>query len=125
MDNILTQLNNTDWDHLIRGQDFEQNFDNLHNKITDLYESIFPKISVKNDKYKIPRKLWMTTGLMKSIEFRDSLYVKVKKTKLSDSRYNEYCRRLKVYNKTLGKCFNNAKKMYHTEQFDRYKKVVS
>ena len=42
--------------------------------ITKTYDKHFPEKCVKFNKYKHKRSNWITSGILKSIEFRDKLY---------------------------------------------------
>ena len=62
--NLATDLNN---DH--------EKFEKI---ITKSYDRHFPEKCVKFNKYKHKRSNWITSGILKSIEFRDKLYKRLK-----------------------------------------------
>ena len=70
----------------------------------------FPKKWIKVNKYKDKLSPWITSGIIKSIEFRDNLYNKLKACTTDSPEYelNQY--NLKIYNGYLRQCIRAAKK---------------
>ena len=60
-------------------QDPNYNYNIFNKIITDAYEKIFPEKRIKVNKYRHKLTPWITMGLIKSIEYRDTLYKKTKK----------------------------------------------
>ena len=58
----------------------DPNTDNekFEKNITKTYDKHFPEKCVKFNKYKHKRSNWITSGIFKSIEFRDKLYESLK-----------------------------------------------
>ena len=48
---------------------------------------IFPKKSVKFNKYQHKLSNWITTGILKSIEFRDNLYKRLQLCPIDSPEY--------------------------------------
>ena len=70
----------------------------------------FPEKRIKVNKYKHKLSPWITSGIIKSIEFRDNLYKKLKACTTDSPEYelNQY--NLKIYNGYLRQCIRAAKK---------------
>ena len=49
-------------------------YEKLEKIVTKTYDKHFPEKRVKFNKYKHKRSNWITSGILKSIEFRDKLY---------------------------------------------------
>ena len=77
------------------------------------YEKHFPNKRVKVNKHKHKLSPWITTGLIKSIEFRDKLY------KHNKMEYN-----LKTYNGYLKQCIRTAKRECYVHEFTKYKNDI-
>ena len=86
--------------------------------------SIFPKKRIKVNKYKRKLSPWIITGIIKSIEFRDNLYMKLKActTKSPEYKLNQY--NLKIYNRYLRQCIRATKKQHYTHGFAEYKNDI-
>ena len=85
------------------------------------YEKYFPNKRVKVNKHKHKISPWITTGLIKSIEFRDKLYKRLRSC-LQDSReHNRMEYNLKTYNGYLRHCIRTAKREYYVHEFTKYK----
>ena len=84
----------------------------------------FPEKRIKVNKYKRKLSPWITTGIIKSIEFRDNLYMKLKActTKSPEYKLNQY--NLKIYNGYLRQCIRAAKKQHYTHEFAEYKNDI-
>ena len=78
---------------------------------------MFPIKIVKNGKYKIARKSWMSMSLLKSIKYRDRLHAKLRKMKIVDTRYRFFQQELKNYSKLLHKCIIKAKNNHYNSVF--------
>ena len=58
--------------------DPDANYNMIHNKIEQLKEKHLTSKKVKYNKHKHKKLSWITTGIIKSIKFRDKLYKKIK-----------------------------------------------
>ena len=54
--------------------DMNTDYETLKQNITKTYDKHFPDKFVKFNKYRHKRSNWMTSGILKSIEFRDKFY---------------------------------------------------
>ena len=83
-----------------------QIFENL---IQTSYQRHFPEKRVKFNKYQHKLSNWITTGILKSIEFRDNLYKRLKLCAVDNFEYDAYKHNLKVYQGYLNQCIRTAK----------------
>ena len=76
---------------------------------------------VKFHKHKHKNSKWITKGLIRSIEFRDKLYVRLKKTKPDTHEHYTLKTNLHTYNSMLKKMIRTAKKSYYDNCFEKNK----
>ena len=76
---------------------------------------------IKFDKHKHKKSNWITQSLIKSISFRDNLYIKKKKTNPNSAEYHIISTNLKTFNNILKKTIRSAKKSYYETLFNKYK----
>ena len=62
-----------------------------------------PMKTVKCDKHKHKMTKWVTTGIIKSIKYRDKLYKQLKSIAVKSQEYNTMKINLKSYNQILKK----------------------
>ena len=98
-----------------------QTFENL---IQNTYERHFPPKRVKFNKYQHKLSNWITTGILKSIEFRDNLYKRLKLCPIDSPEYETYKHNLKMYQGYLNQCIRTAKKEYYVNEFTKYKNDI-
>ena len=89
--------------------------------ITEMYDKYFPEKCVRFNKYKHKLSNWVTSGILKSIEFRDKLYQRLK---TENSEYERLKQNLKLYNGYLNRCIRTAKKQFYHNEFSKYKNDV-
>ena len=88
------------------------------------YEKHFPNKRVKVNKHKHKLSPWITTGLIKSIEFRDKLYKRLKSCPQDSPEHNRMEYNLKTYNGYLKQCIRTAKREYYVHEFTKYKNDI-
>ena len=76
---------------------------------------------VKINKHKHKKSKWITQGIIRSITFRDKLYMKMK---LSPKDYTAIQINLKTYNNLLKRNIRQTKILYYQHQFDQYKNNI-
>ena len=89
--NFLNDLSNQDIESSLVCLPFanpDKNCDILINKITESKEKHLPFKFEKFNKYKHKAKKWITSGIIKSIKYRDGLYRKMKKYQNDPNRYD-------------------------------------
>ena len=80
------------------------NYDILELTITDAANKHLPTKTSKVNKHKHKKSNWITYGIIKSIKFRDRLYMKLKKTATNTASHDTISTNLKTYNKILKTC---------------------
>ena len=70
-----------------------------HNALMKSKDNCLPTKRVKFKKHKHKGSRWITLGIIKSMSYRDKLYVTLKKTNLNDPYYEHMKVNLQIYNK--------------------------
>ena len=109
--NIIEKLN-TD-----KTADPNENYAKLEHIIILLLDKHMPLKKIKSNKYKDKRTEWITTGIIRSIKYRDKLYKSLKLLPINTVEHSLMKTNLKTYNKILKKLINNAKHQYYTKHF--------
>lgn len=99
--NALSIVN---WDFVQQDPDPETSYNKFHNKVTDLLNIHCPVTKTKLHKRNIPKKPWVTKGLIKSIQTKDKLYKKyinkpTPNNKLKYTKYRNHLNQLLRYSK--------------------------
>ena len=89
-----------------------------------MYEKYFPEKCVKFNEYKHKLSNWITSGILKSIDFKDKLYKRLKTYSPENSEYERLKHNLKLYNGYLNQCIRTAKKQFYHNEFSKYKNDV-
>lgn len=100
---------------------FENNFEKFLKTLTSLIQTHLPTKRVRFNKRKHKICKWITNGIIYSVNYRDRLFRKLKKTDISSKEYGELKQNLKVYNGILKKLIRNAKADYYNSCFERTK----
>ena len=98
-----------------------EKFDDI---IQNIYHKHFPEKREKFNKYKHKISNWITSGIIKSIEFRDNLYKKWKMSPHDSPDYSILGHNLKLYNKYLNQCIRTAKQEFYMREFAKYKNDI-
>ena len=93
----------------------------LEEIISKALNNHIPLKKVKFHKYKNKRSNWITTGIIKSIKFRDNLYKTVKQTPQNTVNYFNLKQNLAVYNKILKRLIKDAKIQFYSSKFNKYR----
>ncbi len=93
----------------------------LHNVIQDAKNKHMPTKLIKYDKYKHKKSKWVTFGIIKSIQFRDNLYKKIKMTDPTSIEFARLQINLNTYNKILKNSIRLAKRNYYETIFAKFK----
>ena len=93
----------------------------FENIITKTYDKQFPEKRVKFNKYKHKRSNWITSDMLKSIEFRDKLYKRLKICSPDNGEYDLLNHNLKIYSDYLNHCIRPAKKQFYHNEFNKHK----
>ena len=93
----------------------------IESTVQNLKTKHLPEKLTKYHKHKHKLSQWMTTGILKSIKYRDMLYKKLKQQPDNTSDYISMKVNLKTYNNILNKSIRQAKKTYYHKEFLKYK----
>ena len=99
-------------------------YDKFEKIMTKTYDKHFPEKRVKFNKYKHKRSNWLTSGILKSIEFRDKLYKHLKICSPDNGEYYLLKHNLKIYNGYLNHCIRAAKKEFYHNEFNKHKNDI-
>ena len=119
-----TELNNANIYELLDTTltaDPTKNLNILNNAISQAKNKHLPYRKVKFNKHKHKNSKWITKGIVRSISFRDKLYLKLKRTPVDSERHSILKLNLKTYQSILKRLIRDAKKQYYQKQFDKYK----
>ena len=97
--------------------DYEQ-FNEIMQTLINKY---FPTKLVRYNKYKHKKSPWVTAGILKSIRYKDNLYIKLKSTPHNSHLYEQRLTNFKTYCKILKKMINTAKKLHYEKTFNKFK----
>jgi hypothetical protein len=75
---------------------------------------------VKYNKYKQKKCIWITYGILKSIRYRDRLYIKLKSTSSDSNNYLFLSTQFKTYNKILKYTLREAKRLHYQNCFKKF-----
>lgn len=103
------------------GNSPDTNYSILENYITDARNKHLPIKQIKFKKYEHPLKEWITPGILKSTNFRDTLYRDLKATDPSSELHAAKKVNLQTYNRILNKCKREAEKNYYQQKFTNFK----
>ena len=95
------------------------NYDILDKSISHIIDMYALK-RVKFDKRKHKKSNWIIAGLIRSIKFRDKLYLKMKQTPTNSEAYANIKTNLKAYNKILKRNIEQVKIMYYHQKLAKY-----
>lgn len=99
-------------------------YSNFNDIMQSLLDKHFPNKLVKYNKYKHKRSPWITRGILKSIRYKDKLYVKLKSITTDNEQYESRLINYKTYSKILRQMINAAKNNYYHNCFDKYKSDI-
>ena len=124
---LLDELQNKNLPSHIDSQPYASpniNYKVLMQEILVSKDKHLPYKYVKFDKHKHKDKKWITFGIIKSIKYRDELYIKIKKYKGDDSHLNHLITHLNTYNFLLRKTIRDANLKYYEQQFLQHKQDI-
>jgi len=97
---------------------------NLMSILTPLLQKHFPSRYVRYNKYKHKKCKWMTKGIMKSIAYKDKLYMKLKSLSSSSNNFSAMQTNFKTYSRILRQAIRAAKKEYYHTCFLKFKSDI-
>ena len=96
------------------------NYNILNETLSKGLNKCMPQKIVKFNRHKHRKSKWITSGIIRSIRFRDKLYFKLKTSDINSPIYNTLEINLKTYNKILKKLIREAKKSYYDTILKKY-----
>ena len=97
------------------------NYNILEDLLTKSLNKYMPIRRVNFHKHKHKKSNWITSGIIKSIKYRDNLYKLVKGTPNDTMEYLNRRQNLRVYNRILKRLIREAKRNFYNNKFDKYK----
>ena len=97
------------------------NYNILEDILCKLKNKHFQSKFVKFNKYKHKKSPWFTTGILRSIKFRNQLYKQFRNAPVNSEEACTLRTNLKTYNGIIKKCIIRAKSNYYTTHFENYK----
>ena len=105
----------------IHVNDPNHNYEILEYALKETHSECFPERRVKFNDKKHKKTPWITNGTLRSINSRNKLYKKLKKTKIDSLSYITKKSNFNRYRNTLNKTITNAKRVYYKAIFNLYK----
>ena len=96
-------------------------YDAVQEVITQGLNHFLPVKLCKFNKYKHKRCPWITSGIIKSIKYRDQLYKRLKATDNQDPSYPSAKLNLQAYNRILKQSIRQAKQIHYHKSFTKFK----
>ena len=124
MENMLDYMkSNNIYDKLKTNllEDPNINYDILHEYIKNTKEIFFPNKYVKFHKHRHKKNKWITSGILRSIKFRDKMYVKFKQCPRHTAEYPILQNNLRVFNSILKGIIREAKIKHYNNLFNQYR----
>jgi len=104
--------------------DPNDNYKILNDMLISALDKHLPVRYVRYDKYKHKKSNWITNGIIRSIKFRDKLYMKLRATPVTNPDYVTYKTNLQTYNRILRQNIRIAKKNYYYACFNKFKNDI-
>ena len=96
------------------------NYEIINNTLQTAMNTYIHTKFVKFNKHKHKNSRWITTGIIRSIRFRDKFYLKLKKTPSESTQYELLKTNFQTYNKLLKKTIRAAKIEYYDSQLKKF-----
>jgi len=113
--NVLDKLNRNE------NADPNQNYEIIENTLVETLNECMPTKIVKFDKKKHKISPWITYGIIRSINYRNKLYRKLKQTQIDTTNYIAARISYNKYRNALRKTITNAKTTHYKNLFDQFK----
>ena len=101
-----------------------ESYRNFTDIISPLMNKHFQVKKIRYNKHRHKKSKWMTHGIMRSIAYRDKMYIKLKSLKINDIEYPANKANFTTYNNILKKTIRAAKKQYYENCFHKFKSDV-
>ena len=117
---LESSLNNTVFNSNLCS-DPNVNYNKFEQIVIDTKQKHMPSKLEKVKRYKHKLSPWITSGIIKSIKFRDQLYKKMKSCLPDSESYATQRINLNTYNSMLQKSIRQAKTSYYGQEFEKHK----
>ena len=97
------------------------NYEILEKELKESHHECFPGRTVKFNAKKHQKKSWMTLGILRSINHRNTMYKKLTQMRSDSENYVIKRSNFNHYRNTLKKSMIHAKRFYYKNMFDRFK----
>ena len=97
------------------------NYEILEKELKESHHECFPVRTVKFNAKRHKKKSWMTLGILRSINHRNTMYKKLKQMRSDSENYVIKRSNFNHYRNTLKKTMIHAKRFYYKNMFDRFK----
>ena len=114
-----TELNNANIYDMLDPQlnaDPTDNLTTLNVLISQAKDKHLPTKCVKFNKHKHKKSNWISTGIIRSIKYRDKLYMRLKRVPVDSEMYTQLKTNLKTYQVILKRLIRNAKKSVFSKE---------
>jgi len=109
---------------LSEDRDPDENYNAFSNALTNAIQKFSSPKRIRVNNYNYKKTPWITSGIMRSIRYRDNLYKKYKKA-VPGSRQHEVLKiNLSTYKRILKRTIRDAKRQYYFVTFARNKSDV-
>ena len=123
LEKFLNKLKNSNITNLLNldeNADPNLNFDLFMKHFMNLKQECFQRKLVRFDKKKHRINPWITSGILKSINFKDKLYKTLMQTSKDSTDYPVLLSNFKVYKNIIRRSIMLAKRDYYRNAFNRY-----
>ena len=123
LEKFLNKLKNSNITNLLNldeNADPNLNFDLFMKHFMNLKQECFQRKLVRFDKKKHRINPWLTSGILKSINFKDKLYKTLMQTSKDSTDYPVLLSNFKVYKNIIRRSIMLAKRDYYRNAFNRY-----
>ena len=123
LEKFLSKLKNSNITNLLNldeNADPNLNFDLFMKHFMNLKQECFQRKLVRFDKKKHRINPWITSGILKSINFKDKLYKTLMQTSKDSTDYPVLLSNFKVYKNIIRRSIMLAKRDYYRNAFNRY-----
>ena len=93
----------------------------IDNARSSAFNKHFPEFRVIHNKWEHKKSNWITSGIIKPIEYRDNIYKQLKMCSPENPEHDLPTFNLKRHNDNLTQCISKAKKECYVHVFTKYR----
>ena len=123
MDNFCTEMKHINLLSKINTNPYSNpnnNYDIIHNCVTEIHKKYFPQKTVKYQKHKHKKSKWITNGIIQSIKNRDKMYKRLRIMNTNGQDYANMKVNINTYNRIIKQSIRKAKTQYYNTCFIRH-----